>query len=95
MVEMFVDVRDVVMEKKNLEQLKQDINNNERVFRNMLSTLGVSLEKMKQAIISLMTLEEYGIDCDKIIGIAREQVRIRQQRKQYANNQGYNYPRTW
>jgi hypothetical protein len=72
MVETFVEVEDVVVEKRNVERLKLEVENNQHALDTVLSIMGLAnIEQLKQVVISLMTFETFGISQEQIIGLAR------------------------
>ncbi len=72
MVETFVEVEDVVVEKRNIERLKLEVENNQHALDTVLSIMGLAnIEQLKQVVISLMTFETFGISQEQIIGLAR------------------------
>jgi len=61
-----------VIEVRDVKRLKQETNNNQRTFDTMLSTLGLGdFEQLKKVIVALMTLENFGVGVEQIVGIAR------------------------
>jgi hypothetical protein len=60
-----------VMEVEDVKRLKEETNGNRRALDTMLSTLGVGLDQLKQIIVSLMTLEDLGVDVEQIINLCR------------------------
>jgi hypothetical protein len=68
----FADIRDIESEKKHLEQLKEEADKNENVVKAMIGTLGIGIDDLKKAIVSLMTLEDYGVGVEEILKLVRE-----------------------
>jgi hypothetical protein len=99
----FADIQDIVAEKNNVRRLKQEVDNNQRAFDNMLSSLGINLDDLKRLFISLMSLEQQGVSLDQIVGLSRtnhfDQIRHWEHRGRgwdqdnggEGQDQGYNY----
>jgi len=61
-----------VMEINNVKRLKKETDDSQKALDTILSTLGVGLDQLKQIIISLMTLEDFGIDYEGILSLSRD-----------------------
>jgi hypothetical protein len=68
----FADVQDLMTEKKNVERLKSEAENDRRAFQRILDTLGISLDGLKAILTSLMTLDRFGVSQDMIINLSRK-----------------------
>jgi hypothetical protein len=64
----FLEVQDVVMEKERIKNLKEETDHKLRVLNRKLEEIGLGdFEKLRKIVMSLLTLENYGIGIDHII----------------------------
>jgi hypothetical protein len=70
----FLEVQNVTAEKRNLEQLKEDTEHKLRVLRKKLEEIALGdFETLRKVIVSLLTLETYGIGIEQIISYYHNQ----------------------
>jgi hypothetical protein len=64
----FLEIQDVAMEKERIKSLKEETDHKLSVLRRKLEEIGLGdFQKLKQIVVSLMTLETYGIGIEQII----------------------------
>jgi hypothetical protein len=64
----FLEIQDVAMERERIKNLKEETDHKLSVLRRKLEEIGLGdFEKLKQIVVSLMTLETYGIGIEQII----------------------------
>jgi hypothetical protein len=88
----FAEVQDVIAEKKSIQQLKREIDEQKEVLDRRLEELGFGdFDKLKEILVSLMTLESFGIGVEEIVGISRNlhQHQIRRQQWGPSSSQGW------
>ena len=88
----FAEVQDVIAEKKSIKQLKREIDEQKEVIDRRLEELGFGdFDKLKEILLSLMTLESFGIGVEQIVGISRNlhQHQIRRQQWRPSSSQGW------
>ena len=92
MVEMFVEVQDIVAEKRNINQLKEEVTHQTHVLNTRLEELGMGdFEQFTQTVAALITLESFGISQEQVIGLCRNLGQRRQQQQQDNRTR----PRSW
>jgi murein L,D-transpeptidase YcbB/YkuD len=70
----FLEVQDVVIEKENIKRLSEETDHKLRVLERKLEEIGLGdFENLRKIVVSLMTLETYGIGVDQIISYYHRQ----------------------
>jgi hypothetical protein len=69
-----LEVQDVIAQKRNLEQLKDETNHKLKVLQRKLEEIGLGdFERLKKIVVNLMTLETYGIGVEQITSYYQNQ----------------------
>jgi hypothetical protein len=70
----FLEVQDVVIEKEHIKRLSEETDHKLRVLERKLEEIGLGdFENLRKIVVSLMTLETYGIGVDQIISYYHRQ----------------------
>jgi hypothetical protein len=70
----FLEVQNVIMEKEHIKRLSEETDHKLRVLERKLEEIGLGdFENLRKIVVSLMTLETYGIGVDQIISYYHRQ----------------------